>query len=128
MAHRRPSDRPTKVCATCGRDFAWRKRWARVWDEVRYCSDRCRRSSKRAVDTELEQAILALLAERAQDASICPSEAARRVRPDDWRTLMDSARNAARRLTARGELEITQKGRVVDASTARGPIRLRRPR
>jgi hypothetical protein len=33
---------PTKVCATCGRPFTWRKKWAKDWDEVRYCSDRCR--------------------------------------------------------------------------------------
>ncbi|MGR3486061.1 MAG: DUF2256 domain-containing protein [Paracoccaceae bacterium] len=36
-------DLPQKTCATCGRPFAWRKKWAKVWDEVRYCSDRCRR-------------------------------------------------------------------------------------
>jgi hypothetical protein len=33
---------PTKVCATCGKIFSWRKKWARCWDEVKYCSDRCR--------------------------------------------------------------------------------------
>ncbi len=38
----RKGDLPEKTCATCGRPFAWRKKWARVWDEVRYCSDRCR--------------------------------------------------------------------------------------
>lgn len=37
------SDLPTKVCAVCRRPFTWRKRWAKVWDEVRYCSDACRR-------------------------------------------------------------------------------------
>jgi hypothetical protein len=36
------SDLPTKTCAACGRQFAWRKKWARDWDRVRYCSDRCR--------------------------------------------------------------------------------------
>ena len=35
-------DLPTKICATCGRPFTWRKKWERNWDEVRYCSDRCR--------------------------------------------------------------------------------------
>ncbi|MEL6621446.1 MAG: DUF2256 domain-containing protein [Pseudomonadota bacterium] len=34
---------PQKDCATCGRPFTWRKKWAAVWDEVRYCSDKCRR-------------------------------------------------------------------------------------
>ncbi|MCB0681081.1 MAG: DUF2256 domain-containing protein [Saprospiraceae bacterium] len=33
---------PTKLCPVCGRPFSWRKKWARVWDEVRYCSRRCR--------------------------------------------------------------------------------------
>jgi hypothetical protein len=34
---------PTKPCATCGRPMAWRKAWARCWDEVKHCSDACRR-------------------------------------------------------------------------------------
>jgi len=33
---------PAKPCATCGRPFVWRKKWEKVWDEVKYCSDRCR--------------------------------------------------------------------------------------
>lgn len=37
------SDLPTKICPVCQRPFAWRKKWARNWDEVRYCSERCRR-------------------------------------------------------------------------------------
>ena len=43
MGMRRKEDLPIKVCAGCGRPFAWRKKWERVWDEVRYCSERCRR-------------------------------------------------------------------------------------
>jgi hypothetical protein len=39
---RRKADLPTKTCATCGLPFAWRKKWEKVWDEVKYCSDRCR--------------------------------------------------------------------------------------
>ena len=31
-----------KVCAACGRPFAWRKKWARDWENVKYCSQRCR--------------------------------------------------------------------------------------
>jgi len=37
-------DLPQKLCATCARPFTWRKKWARDWDSVRYCSERCRRS------------------------------------------------------------------------------------
>ncbi|MBU2729458.1 DUF2256 domain-containing protein, partial [Acidithiobacillus caldus] len=34
---------PTKICAHCGRPMTWRRAWARCWDEVRYCSEACRR-------------------------------------------------------------------------------------
>ncbi|MGP1355559.1 DUF2256 domain-containing protein [Roseicyclus sp.] len=44
---RKKSDLPQKTCATCGRPFAWRKKWARVWDEVRHCSDRCRGAARK---------------------------------------------------------------------------------
>jgi uncharacterized protein DUF3253 len=89
----------------------------------------------RTVDSALESAIRDLLAARAATATICPSEAARRVATEqgsgadaDWRSLMEPARTAARRLVDRGEVEIVQRGRVVDPATARGPIRIRRAR
>ncbi len=104
--------------------MTWRRKWARNWEDVKYCSDACRRRGKSGIDTALEQAILEVLAARPRGATICPSEAARRV-TDDWRPLMERCRAAARRLVAGGQLEITQKGRVVDPSTARGPIRLK---
>ncbi|WP_200945564.1 DUF2256 domain-containing protein [Methylobacterium sp. Leaf456] len=44
---RRKGDLPQKICAQCGKPFAWRKKWERDWDEVRYCSDRCRAEAKR---------------------------------------------------------------------------------
>ncbi len=34
---------PAKICACCGRPFSWRKKWARDWPQVRYCSEACRR-------------------------------------------------------------------------------------
>ena len=37
-----PSLRAEKMCKSCGRPFSWRRRWAKVWDEVKYCSDACR--------------------------------------------------------------------------------------
>ncbi|MEM8799549.1 MAG: DUF2256 domain-containing protein [Pseudomonadota bacterium] len=43
---RKKSDLPQKVCAFCGLPFSWRKKWARDWENVRYCSERCRRSAK----------------------------------------------------------------------------------
>jgi hypothetical protein len=69
-----------------------------------------------------------LLAQRAEGATICPSEAARAVGGDDWRDLMQPARDAARQLVDQGEVEVTQRGEVVDVTTARGPVRIRRAR
>ncbi|TCO70336.1 hypothetical protein EV655_110101 [Rhodovulum euryhalinum] len=40
---RRKGDLPHKTCATCGRPFTWRRKWAKDWENVRYCSDRCRK-------------------------------------------------------------------------------------
>ena len=80
------------------------------------------------VDRVLERTIGELLDQRRPDTTICPSEAARAVDPDGWRELMPAARAAAGRLVAAGRAEVTQRGEVVDVATARGPVRIRRPR
>ncbi|MCA0313637.1 MAG: DUF2256 domain-containing protein [Candidatus Melainabacteria bacterium] len=36
------SDLPSKVCLSCGRPFTWRKKWEKVWSEVKYCSKKCK--------------------------------------------------------------------------------------
>ena len=118
-----------RTCGSCGRRIEWRKKWAETWDDVRWCSDACRRRKVRPVDRELEASIERLLDQRSGGATICPSEAAREVGGDDeerWRPLMEPARSAARRLVNEGKVQITQAGRVVDPSTAKGPIRVRR--
>lgn len=43
-------DLPVKPCITCGRPFTWRKKWERVWPEVKYCSDRCRMKKGRTAE------------------------------------------------------------------------------
>lgn len=40
---RKKSDLPVKTCVACGRPMVWRKAWAKVWDEVKHCSDACRK-------------------------------------------------------------------------------------
>jgi Protein of unknown function (DUF3253) len=74
----------------------------------------------------LRAAILELLERREPGKTICPSDAARAVAGTDFRPLMDSVRAAAAELVADGEIEVTQRGEVVDIAQARGPIRLRR--
>ncbi|MCA3266843.1 MAG: DUF2256 domain-containing protein [Azospirillum sp.] len=43
---RKKSELPSKTCKICGRPFAWRKKWARDWANVLYCSDACRKKAK----------------------------------------------------------------------------------
>ncbi|HQR43486.1 MAG TPA: DUF2256 domain-containing protein [Gemmatales bacterium] len=42
----RKSDLPVKTCKACLRPFVWRKKWAKVWDQVQYCSKACKRLKK----------------------------------------------------------------------------------
>lgn len=76
--------------------------------------------------TEIERTIDALLDERGEGKTICPSEAARAL-AEDWRPLMDEVRDVAFGMADDGRVEVTQKGDVVDGRAAKGPIRLRRP-
>jgi hypothetical protein len=80
----------------------------------------------RDINQTLESAILELLEQRGKGKTICPSDAARHVDPGNWRALMEPTRAAAQRLVARGDIEVTQKGRVVDLSRVKGAIRFRR--
>lgn len=36
-------DLPNKICMVCHRPFSWRKKWEKVWDEVKFCSNACRK-------------------------------------------------------------------------------------
>ncbi len=62
-------------------------------------------------------------------ASICPSQAAKKLAGDNdervWRSLMEPTRRAARRLAHRRKIQIMQGGKEVDPSAFKGPIRLR---
>jgi hypothetical protein len=38
---------PQKICVVCQRPMVWRKKWEKVWDTVKYCSDACRAGTPR---------------------------------------------------------------------------------
>ncbi len=67
--------------------------------------------------------ILALAAQRGAGKSICPSEVARLLAPDDWRAWMPAVREAAFALAEEGRVVVTQRGKPVGRA-ARGPIRI----
>ncbi len=123
---RASSSRKSKLCEVCGRTIEWRKKWERSWESVKYCSDQCRakKAETKASGAKYETTILEILHSRAQGLTMCPSEvlaSSDKKNPE----LMERVREAARRLVAQGKIEILQRGRVVDPSAFRGPIRLR---
>lgn len=81
-----------------------------------------------AGEARIRSTIDALLDERGEGRTICPSEAARELGDDDgFRPLMDEVREVAYAMADDGRIEVTQSGEVVDGRQVRGPIRLRRP-
>ena len=110
-----------KTCLRCGRIIEPRKKWENNWDEIKYCSEKCRRNK---IKNNFESEILELLKIRGAGKTICPSE----ILPPELKkdsVKMEEVRQAARRLVAQGLIVITQNGHVVDPSTAKGPIRLK---
>ena len=97
--------------------MTWRKAWARTWDDVRWCSDACRRRGRSAGDAALEERLLEALRAGRRGALVDPEQVLARGR--------EQVRSAARRLAAEGAVEVVQGGRVVDPSHARGPILVR---
>ncbi|WP_299224370.1 DUF2256 domain-containing protein [uncultured Psychroserpens sp.] len=46
MSKYKKQNLPEKICLTCGLSFSWRKKWKLNWNNVKYCSERCRRNKK----------------------------------------------------------------------------------
>ena len=46
MAHKK-NHLDSKICLVCDKPFLWRKKWQDCWDDVKYCSERCRRNKQR---------------------------------------------------------------------------------
>lgn len=80
------------------------------------------------IEREIEVAILELLSKRREGASICPSEAPRKLFPETWRDYMIVTRETAMKLHRKGTIEICQNGEAIGSDLGiAGPIRLRLP-
>ena len=110
-----------KICHACGRPFSYRKKWEKVWDEVRYCSKKCSSLKEPSI---YKSRILELLNTRDVNKTICPSEVLDQEKRTD-KFLMERVRSAARLLCYEEKIVITQKGKVVDHLNFKGPIRLK---
>ncbi|MEM1279546.1 MAG: DUF3253 domain-containing protein [Cyanobacteria bacterium P01_H01_bin.152] len=76
-------------------------------------------------EQQIQACLLQLVRDRGPAKTICPSEVARALSHDDWRSLMPQVRVVGTQLAAAGTIEVTQKGQVVNPQTATGPIRYR---
>ncbi len=75
----------------------------------------------------IDDAILTLVAKAGPDKSICPSQAARALSPDNWRPLLKRTRQTAIGLARQGKIVILRKGKVVDPNDFKGVYRLALP-
>jgi hypothetical protein len=74
----------------------------------------------------IRDAILAQTAARGPEKSICPSEVARALEPEEWQRLMPRIRREAALLAREGRIDVLRKGKPVDPEQEiRGVIRLR---
>lgn len=130
-----------KTCRSCGRRITWRKKWERDWESVTYCSSACRSRGVKPEDRRLEELIRELVAATprgVRDEEVLAASslgvvdgrppADGRRRPGGQVSQQEVVRRAARRLVAGAEVELVQGGRVVDPSTATGPVLIRRRR
>ncbi|PJJ85054.1 DUF3253 domain-containing protein [Mucilaginibacter auburnensis] len=73
----------------------------------------------------IADAIVTKATERGPEKSTCPSEVARAIFPDNWREHMQEIRNVAIDLCKEGSIIITQKGKDVDVTNFKGPVRIK---
>ena len=80
-------------------------------------------------DEKIAAAIRQLCRARGLGKTICPSEVARLLVPDEggWRALMPVVRRVAGDMALRGEIVVSQRGSTVDVARVRGAIRLSLP-
>lgn len=67
--------------------------------------------------------IIELVRARGVKKTVCPSEVARALSPKAWRDLMPAVRKIGTQLVKEGLILVTQRGTIVDLSTAQGPVR-----
>ena len=67
---------------------------------------------------------LTLLASRAADATVCPSEVARAIAPEAWRAAMPSVHAAVDTLVEEGRVQLSWKGETLAKRS--GPYRIGR--
>ncbi len=110
-----------KICESCGREITPRKKWLKNWDQIKYCSDECRKNKNKF---DFKNKILELLQLRGASKSICPSEVLEPQFKSDS-VMMEHVRRSARLLADQNLILITQGNKTVDPKFFKGAIRLK---
>jgi hypothetical protein len=75
---------------------------------------------------DIRKTILKLADERGPEKTFGPSDVARAVDRHNWRMLLDQVRLVASTLIHEGKIIATKSGRVVDITSSKGPLRLKK--
>ena len=75
-------------------------------------------------DQIIRDCILRIAKKRGVNKSLCPSEVARDLHPENWRSLMPEVRRVTALLVQEGEVAVTQFGKPVEPLNAKGHIRI----
>ena len=117
---------PQKNCSSCGRSFTWRKSFAKNWEDVKYCSNACRNRKLSKIDQQIENSILELLEAETYSNPLSTDQIADFLDFGNDKNLLESIKRAARRLEMKSFVIITQDGKRVDSSTAKGHLQIRK--
>ena len=117
---------PQKNCSSCGRSFTWRKSFAKNWEDVKYCSNACRKRKLSKIDQQIENSILELLEAETYSNPLSTDQIADFLDFGNDKNLLESIKRAARRLEMKSFVIITQDGKRVDSSTAKGHFQIRK--
>ena len=117
---------PQKNCSSCGRSFTWRKSFAKNWEHVKYCSNACRKRKLSKIDKQIENSILELLEAETYSNPLSTDQIADFLDFGNDKNLLESIKRAARRLEMKSFVIITQDGKRVDSSTAKGHLQIRK--
>lgn len=113
---------PRKICQNCGREFEFRSKWKECWDDIRYCSEKCRKSYKESRINFWKQEILR---HSSLHRAVCASEIAIKSIPSEWKMHLEFVRQAARLLAHEDKILILQGKKIVNPSKFRGEISLK---
>ena len=108
----------TKHCLSCGRPFSEQKRWEENWDNIKYCSQKCRRNKWDKKFENLEKFIL-------NNSNLNIVEVEENYFNKKNRDSHEIVKSACRRLHLSGKITILQKGKPILSTNFRGKYEIK---